>query len=168
MPSLRWNIAISVLFTLFGGPALLLAYIPWTITRFRIPAYETQAQIFFAAALILVGLLPLFGSIVRFVVVGHGTLVPAAPPQHLVVTGLYRYVRNPMYVGVLTSLAGETLLFRSRGMIEELAMAALAMHLFVLLYEEPKLARTFPDDFRRYKRHVRRWIPRISPWNPLA
>lgn len=164
MPSLRWNIGISVLFTLFGGPALVLVYVPWAITRFEVPDSEPPAQIFLAVTVMVVGLVPLFESIARFIVIGRGTLVPAAPPLHLVVTGLYRYVRNPMYAGVLISIAGETLLFRSLGMLEELAAVALAMHLFVLLYEEPKLAHTFPNEYSAYKRQVRRWIPRLSPF----
>src|SRR5579862_5182943 len=164
MPSLRWNIAISVLFTLFGGPALLLAYIPWTITRFRIPAYETQAQIFFAAALILVGLLPLFGSIVRFVVVGHGTLVPAAPPQHLVVTGLYRYVRNPMYVAVVAVILGQAILFGDWRLMTYGGLMWLAFHAFVLTYEEPVLAQKFGAQYEDFRANVPRWIPRLSPW----
>jgi len=168
MPSLRWNIAISAAFTLFGGPALVLLYVPWAITRFRIPASEPPAQIVIASTVILVGLAPLLESIVRFIVIGRGTLVPVAPPRHLVVTGLYRYVRNPMYVGVLISIAAEWLLFRSRGMAAELGIVALAMHLFVVLYEEPRLARTFPDEYATYKQEVRRCLPRISPRIPPA
>lgn len=168
MPSLRWNIAISAAFTLFGGPALVLLYVPWAITRFRIPASEPPAQIVIASTVILVGLTPLLESIVRFIVIGRGTLVPVAPPRHLVVTGLYRYVRNPMYVGVLISISAEWLLFRSRGMAAELGIVALAMHLFVVLYEEPRLARTFPDEYATYKQEVRRCLPRISPRIPPA
>ncbi|HUN86271.1 MAG TPA: isoprenylcysteine carboxylmethyltransferase family protein [Terracidiphilus sp.] len=168
MSSLRRNIAISALFTLFGGPALVLGYIPWTITRYRIPAAQSPAQILLAALIILAGLIPLLESILRFIFVGRGTLVPLAPPRHLVVSGLYRRVRNPMYVGVLTSISGEALLFRNRDMLIYLAIVALAMHLFVCLYEEPKLARSFPVEYARYKLHVSRWIPRFTPWKPSA
>jgi protein-S-isoprenylcysteine O-methyltransferase Ste14 len=166
MSSLRGNIAISALFTLFGGPALVLGYFPWTITRFHISAREPGSQMLLAAVIIVAGLVPLFESIVRFIFVGRGTLVPIAPPQHLVVSGLYRYARNPMYLGVLTSIAGEALLFWNRGMLAYLAIVALAMHLFVCLYEESKLARTFPVEYPLYKSHVPRWIPRSTPWKP--
>jgi Phospholipid methyltransferase len=101
MTSLRINIAVSALFTLFGGPGMVLVVGPWLITHFRLPAEEPLTRIVVAAALIAIGLIPLFDSIIRFVLQGRGTLMPAVPTEHLVVSGLYRYVRNPMYVGVL-------------------------------------------------------------------
>lgn len=168
MSSLRRDIAISALFTLCGGPALVLGYFPWTITRFHVPAGEPGSQILLAAVIIGAGLLPLFESIVRFIFVGRGTLVPVVPPEHLVVSGLYRRVRNPMYAGVLTAIAGEALLFWNRGMLIYLAVVAVAMHVFVCLYEEPKLARTFRAEYQRYKAAVPRWIPRFTPWKPSA
>ncbi|HEX8812569.1 MAG TPA: isoprenylcysteine carboxylmethyltransferase family protein [Terracidiphilus sp.] len=164
MPSLRGNIVISALFTIFGGPGILLVLIPWMITRFRVPLMQPLWQTCLAVVLIGIGLVPLFESIVRFIVIGSGTLVPAAPPQHLVVSGLYRFVRNPMYVGVMTALGGEALLFGSVDLFEILLIIALGFHLFVYLYEEPKLTRTFGDEYLRYRRHVRRWIPRLTPW----
>jgi protein-S-isoprenylcysteine O-methyltransferase Ste14 len=164
MASTRTNVLASVLFTLFGGPALLLAYVPWLITHFRLPPNEPLAAILVAAFLIAVGLFPLLESIIRFVRVGRGSLVPLLPPQHLVVTGLYRYVRNPMYIGVLTVVAGEALLFWSSGLLIHFAIVWMCMHLFVCLYEEPKLSRTFPTEFPLYKRAVPRWLPRLTPW----
>ncbi len=164
MATLR-NVTVSALFIVCGGPAIVLVFVPWFLTRFRIPGDEPTGQMLAAIALIAAGLVPLFESIVRFVVVGHGTLVPALPPEHLVVSGLYRFVRNPMYVGVLTAICGEALLFGSRHMLVYLAVVALIIHLFVCFYEEPKLTRTFPSEYRLYKRHVRRWLPRSSAWN---
>ncbi|MGA8729682.1 MAG: isoprenylcysteine carboxylmethyltransferase family protein [Terracidiphilus sp.] len=159
------NIAVSLLFTLFGGPALVLGYFPWTITRFRIPPAESLGQVLAASLLITAGLVPLFESIVRFITVGHGTLVPVLPQEHLVVNGLYRFVRNPMYVGVLITLAGEAVLFWNLGMVIYLASAWLIMDLFVRFYEEPKLTRTFPAEYPLYKKNVPRWIPRLTAWN---
>jgi protein-S-isoprenylcysteine O-methyltransferase Ste14 len=164
MPSQRGNVLISVLFVVFGGPGFVLAYIPYWMTRFRIPPDEPIWEIVVGFALIFIGLVPLFDSIVRFIRVGRGTLVPAAPTERLVVSGLYRYVSNPMYVGVLTCIAGEALLFRSHSLIIYLACAWLATHLFVCLYEEPSLARRHPVDYPLYKRHVPRWLPRFTPW----
>lgn len=164
MSSTRINVLVSVLFTLFGGPGILLVYIPWRVTRFHLPPNAPLAGGLLAALLIAAGLYPLLESIVRFISVGRGSLVPALPPEHLVVTGLYRYVRNPMYVGVITVIAAEALLFRSRELLTYFCFVWLAMNLFVLLYEEPKLARTFPAEYLIYKQHVRRWIPRLTPW----
>ena len=164
MPSHGRNIAVSVLFTFFGGPALVLIFLPWTITSFRISPGEPLGQTLAAGLLIAAGLTPLLESIIRFIAVGHGTLVPALPPEHLVVSGLYRYVRNPMYVGVLTVISGEALLFWNRDMVNYLAAVWLASHLFVRFYEEPKLTRRFPGEYPRYKSHVPRWLPRVTPW----
>ena len=165
MPSLRTNVVGSVLFTFFGGPAIILALVPYYITHFRVPANEARTQIAAAILLILIGLIPLLESIIRFVVVGHGSLVPIAPPEHLVVSGLYRFVRNPMYVGVLTVITGEALVLMKRGMFIHLCVVWLLIQLFIVFYEEPKLARTFPSEYPRYRSHVHRWLPRITPWN---
>jgi protein-S-isoprenylcysteine O-methyltransferase Ste14 len=164
MASLRRSIVVSVLFAVFGGPGFVLVYIPWWMTRFRTPPGEPAWQSAIAIAMILAGLAPLFSSMFRFVVVGRGTLVPGVPTERLVVSGLYRYVRNPMYLGVLLSLAGEAILFRSRDIVMEASIAWLATHLFILVYEEPTLARRYPDEYPRYKRNVPRWLPRLTPW----
>ncbi len=92
--------------------------------------------------------------------------MPAVPTEHLVVSGLYRYVRNPMYLGVVTALAGEALLFASRHMLLYLAIIWGMMHIFVCFYEEPRLAATHGDEYARFKKNVPRWIPRLTPWKP--
>jgi len=162
--SLRINVAVSVLFTLFGGPGILLALIPCRVTHFNVPADEPTWQLACCTALIVAGLVPLLESIWRFVVVGRGTLVPAVPPEHLVVSGFYRYVRNPMYAGVISVITGEAVLFRSRSLATEAFWVWVAIELFVRLYEEPKLLRIFGDEYTNYRLHVRRWLPRLTPW----
>jgi protein-S-isoprenylcysteine O-methyltransferase Ste14 len=162
--SLRINVAVSVLFTLFGGPGILLALIPWRVTHFSVPADEPKWQVACGAVVIVAGLIPLLESIWRFVVMGRGTLVPAVPPEHLVVSGFYRYVRNPMYVGVLSVIVTEAILFRSGTLVTEAVSAWVAIELFVRLYEEPKLSRIFGDEYTNYRLHVRRWLPRLTPW----
>lgn len=165
MATLRRSIVASVLFTVFGGPCLLLIVFPWLITRFRLPVHEPLWRISVAAALIVLGLVPLFESILRFIAVGRGSLVPTVPTEHLVVSGLYRFVRNPMYVGVLTVIAGEALLLRSFDLLVYLAAVWMGFSLFVIFYEERKLMRTFGPEYVRYKKHVPRWLPRIFPWH---
>jgi protein-S-isoprenylcysteine O-methyltransferase Ste14 len=164
MRSRGQNAFISILFFVFGGPGVLLGYLPWWLTRFRIPADEPLWQVVIAGAVIVAGLVPLFESAVRFIRVGKGTLLPAAPTQHLVVSGLYRYVRNPMYVGVTMSLAAETVLFRSMDLLVELVLASLAIQVFVVFYEERTLAKRYGEEFAEYKRNVPRWVPRVRPW----
>ena len=167
MASLRRSVIVSILFTVFGGPGIVLVFLPLWITRFRIPAGEPLIQAVLAAALIVLGLVPLLESIRRFILVGRGTLAPPVPTEHLVVSGLYRYVRNPMYVGVLVALGGETLLFWSRSMAIYTVLVGLGFHLFVRLYEERTLAHRHPADYLRYKSHVPRWLPRLTPWQDL-
>ena len=164
MASRRRNVIVSILFTALGGPGIALVWLPLGITRFRVPAAEPRWQMLLAAALVLAGVSPGLESIRRFVVVGRGTLVPTAPTEHLVVSGFYRHVRNPMYVGVLVALAGEVLLFRSRGLLLFAVCLWLGFHLFVSLYEEPTLTRRYGDEYLRFKQNVPRWMPRLKAW----
>ena len=98
-----------------------------------------------------------------FTFAGKGTPAPIDPPKELVARGLYRYVRNPMYVGVASVLIGEALLFQSLTLLEYAGAVLLMFHLFVVLYEEPALARKFGDSYLRFREEVPRWIPRIRP-----
>ncbi len=164
MTSFRRNIIVSILFAIFGGPGIVLVYLPLWFTRFRVPAGEPWWQMALAGVLIAAGVVPLVESARRFIFAGRGTLVPTAPTEHLVVSGFYRFVRNPMYVGVLIVLAGEAVLFERRGLILYLAIVWLATHLFVCLYEEPALRRRYSDEYLRFKRNVPRWLPQLTPW----
>ncbi|MGH2404912.1 MAG: methyltransferase family protein [bacterium] len=117
-------------------------------------------------ALIIVGL-PLVGqAMARFVREGRGTPAPVAPTERLVVTGPYRYVRNPMYIGVLSAILGQAFFFGSRTVLIYAASVAAAFHLFVLWYEEPTLRRRFGAEYDAYAREVHRWRPRVVPWTP--
>jgi protein-S-isoprenylcysteine O-methyltransferase Ste14 len=98
--------------------------------------------------------------IVDFARRGRGTLAPVDPPRKLVTAGLYRYVRNPMYVGVVTTLAGEALFFGSRSLAIYAAAAWLVFHVWVLVYEEPHLESAFGEEYAHYRAAVPRWIPR--------
>ena len=165
MATIRRNAIISILFGVFGGPGIVLVYVPFLITRFRIPAQEAAWQMILAGLLMVVGILPGIESARRFVTVGRGTLVPTNPTEHLVVSGFYRHVRNPMYVGVLTALAGEAVLFERRAMIVYAVIVWLVIHLFICFYEEPTLTRRYGDEYLRFKRHVPRWLPRVTAWD---
>ena len=109
----RKNLLVTILFTIFGGPGTVGIYIPAWITRWHIPPDGRTWRILLGCLLIALGLIPLFESIIRFLRVGRGTLSPTHPTETLVVSGLYRYVRNPMYVGILTLLLGQIILFTS-------------------------------------------------------
>lgn len=86
------------------------------------------------------------------------------PTKHLVVSGFYRHVRNPMYVGVVGAILGQALLFSDRNLLIYAAAIGLGMHLFVVMYEEPALRRQFGEEYAAFRRHVPRWLPRLRPW----
>jgi protein-S-isoprenylcysteine O-methyltransferase Ste14 len=116
------------------------------------------------ALLIAAGLAATAGSIRLFAVRGHGTLAPWDPPRRLVVSGPYRHVRNPMISGVVLVLIGESLYFGSR-QIAAWAVAFVAINaIYMRIVEEPRLARRFGPPYEEYRRHVPRWVPRLSPW----
>ena len=160
----RKNLLVSILFTLFGGPGPIGFYIPAWITRWHIPPDGRAWRIPLGCLLIALGLIPLFESIFRFVREGRGTLSPTHPTETLVVTGLYRYVRNPMYVGILTILLGQIILFLNKSLAIYAVCVAIAMNLFVLLHEEPTLRARYGEQYISFCRNVPRWIPRLTPW----
>jgi len=117
-------------------------------------------------ALQIAGSAVLLWCVRDFAVRGRGTLAPVDPPRELVAGGLYRWVRNPMYVGVLTTIAGHALWFGSRALLVYAALVFTAFHLFVTLYEEPNLAERFGESYLRYRASVPRWIPRRPSSKP--
>lgn len=108
----------------------------------------------------------LLDSFARFAVQGLGTPAPVLPTSRLVVTGLYRYVRNPMYVGVAALVFGQGLLFGNIRVLEYGVVVWIAFHLFVLGYEEPTMKATFNGEYEEFCKNVPRWIPRMSAWRP--
>lgn len=114
--------------------------------------------------LILIGAPVLIDSFARFALQGVGTPAPLAPTRHLVVTGLYRYVRNPMYLAVAAVIFGQGFYLGRVGLLIYGAGFLLACHLFVIAYEEPTLRRTFGADYEAFCTNVRRWLPRLGPW----
>lgn len=104
----------------------------------------------------------------EFVTRGRGTPVPIDPPRHLVVVGPYRYVRNPMYVAALLIIVGQAVLYAAPSLLLYAAAFALATHLFVVLYEEPTLARLFGAEYGAYRAAVGRWLPRLRPYRRHA
>ena len=150
------------------APGTLAVYIPWAMTRWRIapPLFAFSALRVLGALMIAAGLPVLLDSFARFAIQGLGTPAPIAPPQHLIVTGLYRYVRNPMYVAVSLLIFGQGFLFGDIPLLEYGLVVCLGFFAFVLLYEEPALRRKFGDEYRLYCVRVPRWIPRLSPVKP--
>ena len=110
------------------------------------------------------GLVGLLWCVRDFFVAGKGTLAPWDPPRHLVVVGLYRVVRNPMYISVLTVVVGWWLGTGTRLLAGYAVILAAGFHLRVLFHEEPWLRRQFGEEWTAYSASVRRWLPRLTPW----
>ncbi len=151
----------SIFFTLLlpGTVTILIPY--WLITPGG-PGFLYSLHQFRVAGLPLIasGAAGLLWCIWDFFSSGRGTLAPVDPPKHLVVRGLYRYVRNPMYVFVVTILLGESIFFDSRPILVEAGVFFVLANLFVIFYEEPILRREFGESYKTYSQRVGRWIPR--------
>jgi protein-S-isoprenylcysteine O-methyltransferase Ste14 len=152
------------------APAFVGGYVPWTLSRWELkpPFLGLVASRFLGCALVVGGGAVVVESFVRFAMRGLGTPNPAAPPEVLVVSGLYRYVRNPMYVGVVAAVLGQALVFGSQTLLGYAALLWALFTLFVVLYEEPTLRRRFGSAYVLYRANVRRWWPRARPWHGPA
>ena len=115
----------------------------------------------------IIGLAIVVWCVLSFAIFGKGTPSPLIPTQRLVARGLYRFVRNPMYLGWLMVLGGEALLFQSIPLVKYLVGTFAFFYFFILFYEEPSLAAKFGESYEHYRRAVRRWIPRLKPYQPL-
>ena len=156
--TLAWGVALGVT---FGG---LLPYLlnDWHFHRPLPYWWLAQAA---GVLLICVGVVPIVASFAGFVR-ADGTPVPMASPPRLVVSGFYRYVRNPIYAGFLGVLIGEVLLFASPGLVGYTLVAWCVGAAAVRFYEEPTLARRFGGEYQDYRHAVRAWVPRLHPWTP--
>jgi len=140
-------------------PGTVAGWLPWMIAGESAIAGHVVLAIF-GVALIAAGWSVLLWCARDFAVRGRGTLAPIDPPRTLVTRGLYEYVRNPMYLGVLTALLGHAALFESRSILVYAIAVALVFHAMIIIYEEPKLARLFGSSYDAYRARVPRWIPR--------
>lgn len=150
----------NVLFAI-AVPGTVAALVPYLILSRNgtVPIPGSGLRPALGLLLIVVGACVEARCIFDFGAVGRGTPVPFDPPKRLVVRGLYRYVRNPMYLSVLLILFGEAVLFASRALLSYAVSMAVVFHLFVRLYEERALRVKFGADYERYCHSVRRWLP---------
>jgi protein-S-isoprenylcysteine O-methyltransferase Ste14 len=143
--------------------AFLLIYLParvLTWSGIRQPAASHEAQIV-GIVVGSTGAVIALWCIITFVSIGKGTPAPFDPPQRLVVRGPYRFVRNPMYIGASLALGGAALYYESIPLLTYIFVFAVISHLFVIVYEEPTLRRTFGPEYEAYCLRVRRWWPRM-------
>ena len=148
----------NLLFTLFV-PGTVAVYIPLRLTN-DLPAPSLAAHLA-SLPFFVVGCLIYGWCVWDFATFGGGTPLPIDAPKKLVVRGLYRYTRNPMYVGVLTTTLAWAVRYHAPEIILYAVAVWLLFHSFIMLYEEPHLQRTFGDEYTRYRAQVGRWLPRL-------
>jgi protein-S-isoprenylcysteine O-methyltransferase Ste14 len=153
-----------------AAPATALGVVPWLLTRWQVrhPVPGGVPAQALGGVLAAAGAAVVAHSFVRFAVEGVGTPAPVAPTRNLVVSGMYAYVRNPIYLALAAALAGEGLLLGQPKLLACGGLVLLPAAVFVRLYEEPKLARTFGSGYEEYLRNVPGWIPRLRPWHREA
>ena len=151
------------------APGSIAGWIPYAITHWRVRSSLPGIPGRIAGALIVTsGVAVLLDSFRRFVFEGRGTPAPVAPPEGLVVSGLYRYVRNPMYVAIMSVVVGQALLFGSIALVAYAVLIWLMFHSFVVFYEEPTLRQKFGGSYDLYRANVPRWLPRVTAWQPAS
>ena len=152
---------LKSLFFLIFVPGLLIGYVPFAFILFG-PQIETGSLAWFALPLWLIGGFIILWCFWDFIVKGKGTPAPIDPPKKLIASDLYRFVRNPMYVGVLLMLFGHFLWFGYWSLLAYTVFFFIAFHLFVIGYEEPNLRKRFGATYDDYLQKVPRWIPRYT------
>lgn len=156
---LRLSLGLRNLVFMIIVPATGAVYAPWWIlTRGE---GSLRPVVWPALLIIVVGVAVYVWCVGAFAGAGRGTPAPWDAPRRLVAVGPYRLVRNPIYIAAFLVIGGEAWLFLSMQLLVYLVVAALAIHLFVLLYEEPTLGRRFGERYEEYRRKVPRWIPRL-------
>jgi protein-S-isoprenylcysteine O-methyltransferase Ste14 len=153
----------SAIFFLLA-PGVVAGLLPWWITGWRMQSAWLPLGVL-GAVLIVAGTAFLVHSFARFVMEGRGTPAPVAPTEHLVTSGAYRYVRNPMYLAVLAIILGQGLLLGQHMLLVYAAIICAAFVIFVRVYEEPVLARQYGAEYDVYRRAVPGWLPRLTPWD---
>jgi len=145
-------------------PITATVIIPFLISKGSIVLSENVFLKIFGCCIIMIGLFVLIMTIKTFILIGKGTLAPWSPTSNLVVGGIYSYVRNPMIMGVLTILVGESMLFLSKGIFIWAICFFFINHIYFIKLEEPGLVKKFGKDYEDYKKSVPRWIPRVKPF----
>jgi protein-S-isoprenylcysteine O-methyltransferase Ste14 len=153
--------ALRSLLFLIVAPGMVAGYIPLELLR-RGPKVETGIFAYLAFPLWFLGGMILLWSFWNFLAQGRGTPAPIDPPKELVAVGFYRYVRNPMYVGIFAMNIGHFLWFGYRNLLIYAIVVFIAFHIFVIYYEEPTLKRKFGVAYEEYRKRVPRWIPHFK------
>jgi protein-S-isoprenylcysteine O-methyltransferase Ste14 len=159
----RIKAAVGSLAFLILAPGVVAGLVPWLITDWQpLPPGEGLGAIRWTGLIpIAAGLVVIVEAFARFAWHGLGTPAPVAPTRRLVVSGFYRFVRNPMYLAVTALIFGQAVLFADWGVALYGVVIAVAFDTFVRLYEEPTLGNAYRDEYAAYRAAVPRWIPRF-------
>ena len=161
-----WPIINTALFTVVV-PGTVAIFVPrWILGSFHKPSHGILTWL--GLPCFLCGVAIYLRCAWEFAVRGLGTPAPIAPTQYLVTTALHRYIRNPMYVGVVLTILGEAAIYRSLPLLAYAAAVLAIVHVFVVTYEEPTLQRLFGQSYEEYRQSVPRWFPRLRPQHKRA
>jgi protein-S-isoprenylcysteine O-methyltransferase Ste14 len=162
----RISVILGSALFLVAAPGIVAGYVPWRICQwhFGAPLLGTSWLRLVGVFLIAAGLPVLLDSFGRFALQGLGTPAPIFPTRRLVVSGLFRYVRNPMYIAVVRLILGQGLLFGNLRVLEYGLAVWIGFYLFVLIYEEPVLRKSYGKVYEEFCANVPPWIPRVRPW----
>lgn len=153
---------------LAAAPVVVSGLVPWWITGWHgrgLGLWWSPLRVL-GIALVTAGAVVVLHAFVRFVREGRGTPAPVAAPERLVVGGLYRHVRNPMYVAVIAIIVGQMLVLARFELLWYLCIIAGMCAAFAHLYEEPALRHRFGADYDEYRRAVPAWLPQLRPYRP--
>ena len=156
----RGTAAIGSIVFFVVAPGTVAGLIPWWLTSWQVEGAWLPLQVL-GGVVIAAGLAVLVQAFARFVIDGFGTPAPVAPTDELVVGGLYRHVRNPMYVAVVAIIAGQALVFGQELLLVYAGAMWAVFAGFVRVYEEPTLLATYGDQYEAYRRSVPAWLPRL-------
>lgn len=155
------SLLLRNLFFTILQPGVVVALVPYLILRCTgreaVPPVWGATH-FIGAGLMVIGVVIAGSCILRFATEGKGTLSPLDPTKKLVIRGLYKYSRNPMYVGVMLILSGETLFYWSPALAIYSVVVFIGFNLFIILHEEPRCRRDFGNEYAEYCQNVRRWL----------
>ena len=160
----RVKAALGSLLFLAVAPGVFAGFVPWWLTGWDSARHVPVAVTVGGWVLLAAGVAVLLHAFARFVLEGLGTPAPIAPPERLVVGGLFRYVRNPMYLAVEATIVGQAMILGRPGLLLYAVAFGVTVFAFVRLYEEPALTRRFGAEYEAYRRSVPGWWPRRRPW----
>jgi protein-S-isoprenylcysteine O-methyltransferase Ste14 len=146
-------------------PVIVLILVPLEIEK-KISISSISAFLV-GIVFISTGIYIMSRTISGFIRIGKGTLAPWSPTKKLIIAGMYRFVRNPMIIGVIIVLIGESIAILSFDILIWAAIFFIINNIYFQIYEEPDLLKKFGDEYWEYKKNVPRWIPRLTPYNPL-